>query len=125
MNYSEDPETATNGGDLGFTPESGLNQTDPTTREAVLKLKPGQYSPVITVINPNTKQLWGYRVVKLLAKEPAGQRDIKDPRVQQHIRDRLRETREQLLKAAFYEVIRDQAKIDNYFAEDLLKGAQK
>ena len=34
MNYSEDTETATNGGDLGYTPESALRNTDPVTRDA-------------------------------------------------------------------------------------------
>ncbi len=33
MNYSEDPETAGSGGDLGFTPESSLKNTDPQTRD--------------------------------------------------------------------------------------------
>lgn len=121
MNYSEDTETAPNGGDLGFTPQSGLQRTDPATRDAVMKLKPGQYSSVITVTNPQTKQLVGYRIVKLISKEPAGQRELNDPRVQQAIRDQLRERREQLLKAAYYDVIRDQAKIENYFAENILK----
>lgn len=121
MNYSEDAETAPNGGDLGFTPQSGLQRTDPATRDAVMKLKPGQYSPIITVTNPQTKQLVGYRIVKLISKEPAGQRELNDPRVQQAIRDQLRERREQLLKAAYYDVIRDQAKIENYFAENILK----
>src|SRR5690349_10519323 len=36
MNYSEDPETAGNGGDLGFTPQSGLQRTDPQTRDLVI-----------------------------------------------------------------------------------------
>ena len=49
MKYSEDPETTGNGGDLGTVPESGLKGTDPSTREAVMKLKPGQYSPIISV----------------------------------------------------------------------------
>ena len=48
MNYSEDAETSGNGGDLGFAPESSLHNTDPGTRDAVVKLKPGQYSAVIT-----------------------------------------------------------------------------
>ena len=52
MNLSEDPETSGNGGDLGFAPESSLKNTDPVTRDTVMKLKPGQYSPVITVMNP-------------------------------------------------------------------------
>jgi peptidyl-prolyl cis-trans isomerase SurA len=121
MNYSEDPETAANGGDLGFTPQSGLQRTDPQTRDAVMKLKPGQYSNIIVVGNPQTKQVIGYRVVKLISKEPAGQRELNDPRVQQAIRDQLRERREQLLKAAYYDVIRDQAKVENFYAEQVLR----
>jgi peptidyl-prolyl cis-trans isomerase SurA len=121
MNYSEDPDTAPNGGDLGFTPQSGLQRTDPVTRDAVLKLKPGQYSSIIPIVNPQTKQVGAYQIVKLVSKEPAGQRELNDPRVQQAIHDQLVERREQLLKAAYYEVIRDEAKVENYFAEDILK----
>jgi peptidyl-prolyl cis-trans isomerase SurA len=123
MNYSEDPETTGNGGDLGFTPESALKNTDPTTRDLVMKLKVGQNSSVITVTNPQSKQVFGYRFVKLLAKEPAGQRDLGDPRVQQAIREQLRDRREQLLKAAYYEVLRDQAKVDNYYAQQVTEKA--
>jgi len=122
MNYSEDTETSGNGGDLGFTPESSLKNTDPVTRDAVIKLKPGQYSTVITVINPITKQLIGFRIVKLIAKESAGQRELSDPRVQEAIRSQLRDRREQLLKAAYYEVLRDQAKVENYYAQKVLEG---
>jgi peptidyl-prolyl cis-trans isomerase SurA len=122
MEYSEDTETSGNGGDLGFTPESALKNTDPVTRDAVTKLKPGQYTTVITVINPVTKQLIGFRIVKLIAKESAGQRELSDPRVQEAIRSQLRDRREQLLKAAYYEVLRDQAKVQNYYAEKVLEG---
>ena len=122
MNYSEDPETSGNGGDLGFTPESALKNTDGTTREAVLKMKPGQYSPVISVTNPATKQAIGFRIVKLVAKEPAGQRELADPRVQQAIRSQLRDRREQLLKSAYYEVLRSSAKVENFYAKTVLDG---
>jgi peptidyl-prolyl cis-trans isomerase SurA len=120
MNYSEDPETSGNGGDLGTVPESSLRNTDPGTRDAVMKLKPGQYSPIITISNPTSKQTVGFRIVKLVAKEPAGQRDLSDPRVQQAIRSQLHERREQLLKAAYYEILRDSAKVENYFAKQIL-----
>jgi peptidyl-prolyl cis-trans isomerase SurA len=122
MNYSEDTETSGNGGDLGFTPESSLKNTDPVTRDTVTKLKPGQYSSIITVVNPMTKQVMGFRIVKLIAKETAGQRELSDPRVQEAIRSQLRDRREQLLKAAYYEVLRDQAKVENYYAERVLDG---
>ena len=103
MNYSEDPETSNNGGDLGMAPESAFKSADPGTRDAVMKLKPGQYTPVIPVMNPANHQPYAYMIVKLIAKEPAGQRDLNDPRVQQAIRQQLRDRREQLLKAAYYE----------------------
>jgi peptidyl-prolyl cis-trans isomerase SurA len=127
MNYSEDTETSGNGGDLGFTPESSLQRTDPSTREVVMKLKSGQYSPIITIQDPVAKRVVGFRIVKLIAKEPAGQREFNDPRVQQAIRSQLRDRREQLLKAAYYEILRDSAKVNNYYAEDVLKntGASK
>jgi peptidyl-prolyl cis-trans isomerase SurA len=123
MNFSEDTETSGNGGDLGFAPESSLRNTDAATRDVVVKLKPGQYSPVISVINPMTKQLAGFRIVKLVAKEPAGQRELADPRVQQAIRAQLRDRREQLLKAAYLEVLRDQAKVENYLAQKILESS--
>lgn len=121
MKYSEDPETSGNGGDLGTVPESSLRSTDPLTRDAVMKLKPGQYSTIIGVVNPNIRQPVGYRIVKLVSKEPAGQRELSDPRVQQAIRSQLHDRREQLLKEAYYEVLRDSAKVEDYYAADVLK----
>jgi peptidyl-prolyl cis-trans isomerase SurA len=120
MKYSEDPETSGNGGDLGTVPESGLKGTDSATRDAVMKLKPGQYSPIVAVVNPATRQAVGYRIIKLVSKEPAGQRELSDPRVQQAIRTQLHDRREQLLKAAYYEVLRDSAKVENYYAKKVL-----
>ncbi len=43
--------------------------------------------------------------------------------MQQAIRQQLRDRREQLLKAAYYESIRDKASVENYFADDILKKA--
>jgi len=120
MNYSEDPETSGNGGDLGTLPESSLRNTDLGTRDTVIKLKPGQYSSIITVVNPATKQAMGFRIVRLVSKEPAGQRDFSDPRVEQAIHSQLHDRREQLLKAAYYEVLRDSAKVENYYAKKVL-----
>jgi peptidyl-prolyl cis-trans isomerase SurA len=120
MNLSEQPETAQNGGDLGFIPESSL-KSDKAAFEAINKLKPGQYTTVLVVADANSHQVFGYRVVRLISKEAAGQRELQDPRVQQAVREQLRDRREQLLKAAYYEVIRDEAKVENFFAEDILK----
>ena len=124
MNYSEDPSTAGTGGDMGFIPESAI-KGDPTAREVVSRLKAGQTSAVIPVVGPANRQAGGYRILKLLAREPAGQRELNDPRVQQAIREQLRGRREQLLKAAYYEVVRNEARVENYYAQQVLKNAGK
>ncbi len=127
MNYSEAPATASNGGDMGFIPESQL-KTDATVFAALAKLKPGQFTDVIAIYeNPNSpvKKAAGYVIYQLLAREPAGQRQLTDPRVQQDIRQRLRESRSQLLKNAYYEILRDESKIDNYMAQDIFKQASQ
>ena len=110
---------------MGILPESSVKQMDPATREAILKLKPGDMTGIISVINPANSQTVGYRIVKLLGKEPAGQRDLSDPRVQQWIRDQIKSRREQLLTSAFREVLRDDAEVKNYYAEEVMKNAGK
>lgn len=120
MTYSEDNTTSANGGDIGIVPESALKQTDAMTRDDILKLKPGQYTPVITLGNPATRQVSGFQIVKLISVEPAGLRELSDQRVQQDIRKELQERREQLLKSAYFEVMRDRAKIENYYAQQVL-----
>lgn len=123
MNYSEDPDIASNGGDMGFLPESSLKGFDPVIRDAVTHLAAGRYSGMVTLYVPGTHQVAGYTIMKLIAKEPAGQRDLNDPRVQQSIREQLRQTREQLLKAAYYEMVRNEAKVNDYLAQDIFKDA--
>ena len=106
QNYSEDPATTPNGGDLGFLPESSLDKTSPELRKLVLALQPGQISPIIHTPD-------GYRILRMMSKEPAGQRDLSDPRVQQSIRETLLGRKDQLLKTAYYEMARNEAKIAN------------
>jgi peptidyl-prolyl cis-trans isomerase SurA len=118
--YSEDPESAKNGGDLGSTPESQLKSTDAATREAILKLKPGQFTSPIPVVNPQNHQQVGYRIVRLIGKEAPGQRDLNDPAVQQWIRNKLRTEREQVLRAALEDALYDGADIRNHYANSLL-----
>ena len=124
MNFSERPETATNGGDMGFVPESQLH-TDPAVYGAITKLKPGESTEILPVLDENTRKPMGYAIYKLISREPAGQRDINDPRVQQTIRQELRDARSQLLKSAYFEMLRDQAKVENFFAEEVLKNDAK
>ena len=121
--YSEDADTRNNGGELGLVPESQLKNTDAATREAILKMKPGQYSGIIAVVNSQTGKPAGYRIVKLNTKRVAGQRELNDPEVQQYIRGQLRNQREQILRAAYDEVLHDNADIKNYYAEQVVKNS--
>ncbi|HUI50632.1 MAG TPA: SurA N-terminal domain-containing protein [Terriglobales bacterium] len=118
MDYSEDANTAGNGGDLGYIPESALNQSDPILKKEVLSLKPGQVSPPIQLRD-------SIRILKLVAHEAAGQRGVNDPQVQQTIRDTLRNRKEQLLRSAYLAVARDEAKVSNYLAEQVVETAGK
>ena len=117
QNYSEDSNTASNGGDMGFIPASALEKANPELRKMVMSLQSGGISGVI-----HTGQ--GYRVLKVISKEPAGQRELNDPRVQQSIRETLMNRKDQLLKSAYYEVARNGAKVINYFAERIVKNGK-
>ena len=123
MNFSENPNTASNGGDMGFISESNL-RTDQEVYGALSKLKPGQITEVLPVYD-NSRHTVGYAIYKLIAREPAGQRELNDPRVQQAIRQLLRESHSQLLKNAYYEMLHNEAKVHDYLADQILKrGAQ-
>ncbi len=112
QNYSEDANSAQNGGDLGFIPESSLDKANVELRKRIMALPSGQITEII-----HTGE--GYRIFKVFTKEPAGQRALNDPTVQQSIRENLRNRKDQLLKAAYYEVARDEAKVVNYFASGI------
>lgn len=121
-NFSEQASTASNGGDMGFVAESQLRQ-EPEVFALINKLKPGQISDVLPFYTADSsKRIAGYAIYKLLATEAAGQRELNDPRVQQSIRATLREGRSQLLKNAYYEILRDQARVENYFAEEVFRN---
>lgn len=123
QNFSERPDTASNGGDMGFVSESQLHSS-PDVYAAIAKIKPGQITDVLPVYDAQHKTV-GYAIYKLLDKEAAGQRELNDPRVQQSIRSQLRDARSQLLRNAYLEMLRDQARVENYFAEEIFKnGAQ-
>lgn len=115
QNYSEDPESASAGGDLGFVTESALEQANAELRKTILALRAGQVTPVL-------KTPEGYRLVKLITRDPAGQRALNDPNVQQTIRETLITRKEQLLRSAFYEVARNEADVVNYYAQSIVAG---
>lgn len=118
QNYSEDPNSAQNGGDLGFVPQSAFDKSSPELRKLILSLKPGEISPIL----PSSD---GYRILKVISSEPSGQRELNDPRVQQTIRETLLNRKDQLLKAAYYEMARNEAKVVNYLARSIVENAGK
>jgi peptidyl-prolyl cis-trans isomerase SurA len=120
-NFSERADTAPNGGDMGFVSESQL-KTDPIIYAAVSKLKAGETTDIIPQVDPNTHKPAGYYIFKLLSRDAAGQRELSDPRVQQSIRQQLHDSRSQLLKTAYFEMVTDQAKVENFFAEQVFKN---
>jgi len=122
MDYSEDMNTAGTGGDLGFVPESALNQSDPTLKKVVVALKAGQVSLPIAVQPKDGPRIL---ILKLIARESPGLRGISEPQVQQTIRDTLRNRKEQLLRLAYLAIARDGARVANYLAEQVIEAAGK
>jgi peptidyl-prolyl cis-trans isomerase SurA len=53
-------------------------------------------------------------------REPAGQRDLNDPKVQQNIRETLMNRKDQLLRNAYYEMARNETDVVNYFANSIV-----
>jgi peptidyl-prolyl cis-trans isomerase SurA len=98
---------------------------DPEVYGAISKLKPGEITDVIPAYDGSGsgRRVVGYAIYKLISREPAGQRELNDPRVQQAIRQGLRENHAQLLKNAYFEMLHDEAKVHNYFADQIIKQA--
>jgi peptidyl-prolyl cis-trans isomerase SurA len=123
-NFSEDKDTGANGGDMGFVNESQLH-AEPDVFNAISKLRPGQFTDVIPIVDPTSHKTIGFAIYKLISREAAGQRPLNNVQVQQYIRQTLHEEHAQLLSTAFREVLRDDAKVHNYLADQILKqGAQ-
>ena len=117
MGYSEDPESAPRGGDLGLVPMSRLKQAPQQLRDAVLKKAPG------TV---NVASMGGaHTLVLVVAHEPAGQRDLSTPGVSDRITEGLKARKEQLLRTAYLTAARSDADVVNYLARRIVEGQGK
>jgi peptidyl-prolyl cis-trans isomerase SurA len=109
---SEDPQSAPQGGDLGYVPISALSQVAPELRRAVLDAKPGN----VSVVGAGGV----YTIVLLVARDEAGQRDLNTPGVRESITNALRERKEQLMSAAYLAAARNDAKVVNYLARQVV-----
>ncbi len=110
--FSEDPQSAPRGGDLGLVPLSALNQAPPPLRDAVLKSAPGTVSAV--------SGGGAHTLVLLVKKEEAGQRDLNTPGVRDQLTNTLKQRKEQLLRTAFLAAARSDATVVNAMAKRVL-----
>ena len=116
--WSEDPDSAPNGGDLGFRSLADIEGLDPKLSQALQRLKIGESSPLL-----ETK--YGYHILKLLERDSGGQKDLSSPQVQAQIRQVIFNRKDEMLRAAFSETARNKAQINNYLAERLLDSVGK
>ena len=98
-------------------PASTVRQAAPALRDAVLQMTPGS----ARVIDENGAAA----IVLLVAKEPAGQRDLSTPGVKEQISQSLKTQREQLLRSAYLTALRTDARITNYAARRVVEANGK
>ncbi len=117
--FSEDPESAQRGGDLGFVPISALRQAQvaPALRDAVLNSQPGSVRMVSIG--------GGHTIVLVVAKDTAGQKDPSMPQVKDAITQTLRGRREQLMRAAYVNALRNDAEVTNHLADRIVESQGK
>ncbi len=117
MDYSEDPETAQRGGDLGLVPVSALNKAPEPLRKAVIGQKPG------TV---NVASSGGiHTIVAVISHEQAGERGLTTPGVKDGITGTLKQRKEQLLRTAYLSAARGDADVRNLAARRVVESQGK
>jgi peptidyl-prolyl cis-trans isomerase SurA len=117
LDFSEDAQSLAQGGDLGFISASQLNRVAPPLRDAVIKMQPGAVS-MVTMGG-------SYTILMLIAREPAGQRELSSPSVRDGIRDMLRARKEEVLRAAYIGSLRNEARVINHLARQIVDAGGK
>ena len=115
---SEDPQTAQAGGDLGYQPAAALDRLGPAPKAALLKMKVGEVSPVLEIAG-------AYLIVKLSGKREPGQLTLENPEVKQAVQEELQTRRQELLRSAFTEQLHNEARVENFLAQEILAEAPK
>ena len=117
MDYSEDPETAQRGGDLGLVPMSALKQAPEPLRQAVIGQKPGTVN-VVTARGIHT-------IVAVIGHEQAGERGLTTPGVKDGITQTLKNRKEELLRTAYLSAARGEAEVVNHAARRVVEAQGK
>jgi len=115
--FSEDPESAQRGGDLGFVPVSALRNVPPPLRDAVMNSQPGSVRMVSIG--------GGHTIVLLVARDTAGQKDPSMPQVKEMITNTLKGRREQLMRAAYLNALRNDATVVNHLGDRIVETQGK
>ncbi|HWP84726.1 MAG TPA: SurA N-terminal domain-containing protein [Terriglobia bacterium] len=111
--YSEDPQSARLGGDLGYQPAALLERFGTNFKDTIVKMQVGDMTPIIRADN-------SYWLFKLLGKRAPGQYDLTNPEVKQSIRSELLARKQQLLTAAFSEKLHNDARVENFLANEIM-----
>ena len=112
---SDDSTSAQSGGDLGVLSAQQMEQQiGPSFRQAVQTLKVGEIfaRPVVTQ--------YGFHIVQVTEKAAAGQRDLSEAAVQANIRQVILGRRDNLMKTAYLDKLRNEAVVRNVLAEKIL-----
>ena len=117
MDYSEDPETAARGGDLGLVPVSALQKAPAPFRDAVIGQKPGT-AKVASFDG-------AHRVVAVLGHEEPGERNLSTPGLKESITQTLKGRKEQLRRTAYLAAARSDADVVNHLARRLVANGGK
>ena len=110
--YSEDPQTAPQGGDLGIITESQLSRVPPQLRDVIVRTTPGNVGAATAG--------GGYTLVAVISKDAAGPRDLNSPGMHDTIKSALHDRKAQLLRAAYLADLRGSATVVNYAAKRIL-----
>lgn len=117
MDYSEDPESAPRGGDLGLVPLSALQKAPAPLRDAVIGKAPG----TVTVATSGGV----HTIVAVVSHEKAGERNLSTPGVKDTITQGLKTRKEQLLRTAYLSAARSEAAVTNHFARRVVDSNGK
>lgn len=115
--YSEDPTTAPSGGDLGFQSLETLAGVAQPLADAVAQMRVGETYPQVVATQ------FGYHLLKLIDQDPGGQKDLSDPQVEAQVRQMIFNQRDQILRSAFFETVRNDSDVQNFFARRILEQA--
>ena len=112
--FSEDPQSAPQGGDIGWVPQSRIDQAPAQLRQAVMKMAIGE---VNTLTSGAT-----HTILALVAIQEPGQRELSDPEVKDAIRTGLKDRRVQLLENAYMARMRAESTIVNFLARQVIEA---